>query len=58
MKSFTRTIVMLTVLSLAMGSFALAENDPPEARKLTISGSVGLSGVTMRGLPGNPQKAY
>jgi len=54
MKSFTRTIVMLTVLSLAMGSFALAENDPPEARKLTISGSVGLSGVTMRGLPGNP----
>jgi len=54
MKSLTRTIVVFAILSLAMGTFALAEKASPEARTVTISGSVGLSGVMLRGLPGNP----
>ena len=85
MKSLTRTIIVLVVFNLAMGSFALAQAEglaEPTARRrgrspiplklpvtpveptqttlpvskssFTISGSTGLGGVTMHGLPGNP----
>ena len=55
MKSFTRIMIVFVILSLVTGSFAFAM-DAPEAKisTFTISGSVGLSGVTMIGLPGNP----
>jgi hypothetical protein len=55
MKFLTRTIIVLAVFNLATGSFALAEkDDPSETGKVTISGSVGLSGVMLKGLPDNP----
>jgi len=91
MKSLTRTIIVLAVFNLAMGSFALAQAEgqaegsaEPTARRRgrspmppklpvptpveptpptlpapkqalhIISGNTGLSGVTMHGLPGNP----
>ncbi len=55
MKSLTRTMTMLVVLNLAMGGFALAQNPAKEKTgTYTISGSVGVSGVMMRGLPGDP----
>jgi len=49
MKTFGRTIIVLVVLNLAIGSFAFAEE---KRQSFSISGSVGLSGVTMKGLPG------
>ncbi len=58
MKSLTRTIIVLVVFNLAMGSFALAEKTPEgKLSTYTISGSVGLSDVEMQGLPGSPVTA-
>jgi len=55
MKSLTRTIIVLVVFSLTMGNLALAEKESEgKLSTYTISGSVGLSGVEMQGLPGNP----
>jgi hypothetical protein len=45
---------MLVVLNLAMGGFAFAQDSAGQKTTYTISGSVGLSGVKMMGLPGNP----
>ncbi|MFZ2146476.1 MAG: hypothetical protein WAV28_04575 [Sedimentisphaerales bacterium] len=54
MKSLTRTIIVLVIFNLLMGNPALAQNEPEgKLSTYTISGSVGLSGVTMHGLPGN-----
>lgn len=50
MKTFGRTIIVLVVLNLAIGSFAFAEE---KRQSFSISGSVGLPSVTMKGLPGN-----
>ena len=52
MKFLTRTIIVLAVFNLATGTLALAQ-DPPEQETLTISGSAGIAGVAMLGLPGN-----
>ncbi len=53
MKSLARTMILLVVLNLAMGSLALAQNPAKEkAGTYVISGSVGVAGVAMRGLPG------
>ena len=55
MRYLTRTIIMLVVFSLAMGGLALAQNSGGEKTAIyTISGSTGLPGVVMRGLPGDP----
>ena len=55
MRYLNRTIIVFVVLSLAMGDLALAQNSGGEkTATYTISGSVGLPGVVMRGLPGNP----
>lgn len=55
MKRLTQTIIVLVVLSLTVGNLAPAQTSP-EAQKRTfnISGRVGIGGVTMEGLPGNP----
>jgi hypothetical protein len=45
---------MLVVLNLAMGGFALAQNSAREkTATYVISGSVGIPGVVMKGLPGD-----
>src|SRR4030042_5609991 len=55
MKTLTRTIIALVVLSAAVGDFTLAQNSVGEKKATyTISGSVGLPGVVMWGLPGKP----
>lgn len=54
MKSLTHTIAMLVVLSLAMGGFALAQDSTGQKTTYTISGSAGIAGVAMRGLPSGP----
>jgi hypothetical protein len=55
MKSLSRLILVFAILNLTMGSFALAQDNPEGKRNtFNISGSVGLSGVVMKGLPGNP----
>jgi len=55
MKSLTRTMTVLVVLNLAIGGFAFAQGTGAQkGPTYTVSGSVGLPGVTMRGLPGNP----
>ncbi|UCF17996.1 MAG: hypothetical protein JSW59_02380 [Phycisphaerales bacterium] len=53
MKFLTRTIIALVAFNMTLGNIALAQ-DRPETKTLTISGSVGMSGVRMTGLPGNP----
>ena len=46
-------MILLVVLDLAMGGFAFAQNPAKETTgTYVISGSVGVSGVMMRGLPG------
>jgi hypothetical protein len=54
MKSLNRIFIVLIILNLIIGTFTLAQ-DTPEAKtkNVTISGSVGLPGVVMQGLPGN-----
>lgn len=55
MKSLTHKMIVLAVFSLAIGGFGFAQESSGEkTATYTISGSVGLSGVTMQGLPGNP----
>ena len=55
MRYLNRTIIVLVVLSMAMGGIAFAQNSSGEiTATYTISGSVGLPGVVMRGLPDNP----
>ncbi|UCC97310.1 MAG: hypothetical protein JSW66_15860 [Phycisphaerales bacterium] len=55
MKSLTRTMTILVVLNLAMGGFGFAQDavGGEKTPTYTISGSVSLPGVVMRGLPGN-----
>jgi hypothetical protein len=55
MRYLNRTIIVLVVLGLATANLAPAQTNP-EAQKRTfnISGRVGIGGVTMEGLPGNP----
>lgn len=53
MKLLNRTIIVLAVFSLATTSSAM-ELSAPEGKTITISGSAGLPGVMMHGLPGNP----
>ncbi len=52
MQSFNQIIVVFLALTLAAGSFSLAQ-DSSEIKTFTISGKVGIGGVEMRGLPGN-----
>ncbi len=55
MKSLTQIMVVLCVFNLTMGGFAFAQDSPKEKpATYKISGSVGLPGVVMRGLPGDP----
>src|SRR4030042_323242 len=55
MKSLSRIFVVLIILNLMIGTFALAgEKSKAEEQTFTISGLVGLPGVVMQGLPGNP----
>lgn len=49
MKPSTRIILMFTALGLAVNGFGMER-----AETFTISGSTGLPGVVMTGLPGNP----
>jgi hypothetical protein len=69
MKSLSRTIIVLIVLTLTMGDFVPAQSEgqsepagvapatpslsPRGSRTFTISGRTGLGGVEMQGLPGN-----
>jgi hypothetical protein len=69
MKSLSRTIIVLVVLTLTMGDFVPAQSEgrsepatvesappvlpPSGSRTFTISGSTGVGGVEMQGLPGN-----
>jgi hypothetical protein len=51
-------MILPGVLCLAMGAFAFAQNPAKEkTATYTISGSAGLAGVTMKGLPGDPVTA-
>jgi len=50
MKFLTRTMTLLVVINLITGGLAPAQ----EGKTYTISGSAGLPGVMMKGLPGNP----
>ena len=52
MKFSNRTIIIYVILILTMGNLSLAQ-DEREVKTITISGTVGLGGVTMQGLPGN-----
>jgi len=55
MRYLTRTIIVLVVFSLAAAIPAQAQTSPEaQKRTFTISGRVGMGGVTMQGLPGNP----
>ncbi len=55
MKSLARTMILLVVLNLAMGGFTFAQGaGAQKGTTYTISGSVGVPGVVMRGLPGDP----
>ncbi len=55
MKFLNRIFVVLTTLNLMIGTFAWAQkNTEGEKQTITISGSTGLRGVVMEGLPGNP----
>ena len=55
MKSLTRAMTMFVVLNMAMGGLALAQNPAKEKTSTyVISGSVGVPGVMMAGLPNNP----
>ena len=53
MKSFKQITVLGIILTLTTGNIALAQN-ASEAKTFTISGNVGVAGVVMQGLPGNP----
>ena len=52
MKFSTRTIIILVILSLTLGNLSFAQSER-EVKTVTISGMVGLGGVTMQGLPGS-----
>jgi hypothetical protein len=55
MKYLTRTIIVLAVFCLAMASPATPQTNPEaKTRTFTISGNARLSGVIMKGLPGDP----
>ncbi len=55
MRYLNRTIILLVVFSLATASPAPAQTNPEgKIRTFTISGKVGLSRVTIMGLPGEP----
>jgi hypothetical protein len=54
MKLLTRTIIVLCVGSLTAAIPVSAMMAASKDKTLTISGSVGLPGVQMTGLPGNP----
>lgn len=55
MKYLTRIIIVSTTLNLAIGTFASAQgSSKAKIQTYTISGSVGLAGVVMKGLPGDP----
>jgi hypothetical protein len=54
MKSFNRIIFAFFILNLTVGTIAWAQENPTgERQTFTISGSTGLRGVVMEGLPGN-----
>ncbi len=48
---FRNCLIVFVVLFLEIGNSALAQNTATEAKTFTISGKVGLEGVTMKGLP-------
>ena len=52
MKFLTRTITLLVVFNVVTGTIAVAQTRPRQ-KTLTISGSTGIAGVMMTGLPGN-----
>jgi len=55
MESLTRTIIVLVVFCLAMSSPAPSQTNPEgKVQTFIISGSVGVDGVIMKGLPGDP----
>jgi hypothetical protein len=55
MRCLTRTMFRLVVFNLAMAGFVFAQSSTGEKKTTyTISGSVGVPGVLMRGLPGDP----
>jgi hypothetical protein len=54
MKSLTHTMIALCVFNLAIGGFAFAQDSTGEkTTTYTISGSVRVPGVVMKGLPGD-----
>ncbi len=53
MKFSNRTIIIYVILSLTIGNLSIAQNDT-EIKTFTISGTVGMSNVKMRGLPSEP----
>jgi hypothetical protein len=54
MKSRTAIIIVVTLLSLTIAATTFSQEDIAEKKTFTISGSVGLSGVVVQGLPGEP----
>jgi len=55
MKSLTQTMIVLCVSNLAMGGFAFAQDSAGQKpATCTISGTVGIPGVVMKGLPDAP----
>ena len=54
MKSLIRTTILLCVFNLAIDGIAIAQDSSRQkATTYTISGSVGMPGVMMKGLPGD-----
>ena len=55
MRYLTQTIIVLCIFSLATASPAMLQTSPEgKIRTFIISGKVGMGGVTMNGLPGDP----
>jgi len=54
MRHLTRTIIVLIVLSLATTSPAMLQSPEGKVQTFTIFGKVGMGGVIMKGLPGDP----
>jgi len=55
MRYLTQTIIVLCIFSLATANPGLLQTSPEEKiQTFTITGKVGIPGVMMQGLPGNP----
>ncbi len=54
-KAATATLALCALIVCGVGQAADSTTDPPVRQTFTISGSIGLVGVTLQGLPGMPK---